>query len=157
MNDTNRGYDKRLRELGITLPPIPPRAGEYLVARRHDNLIFSSGQGPIKDGKPIYTGRVGGELTLEQGYEAARQTILNALAAVCSLLPSINNIDKIVELNGFVNSAPDFFDQPKVINGASELLIKIFGDQGRHARTAIGVGILPGNIPVEIKMIVAVG
>jgi len=151
-----KDYESRFRELDLSLPELPPAAGAYVPAVRSGNLIFCSGQGPYKDGKFPYIGRIGETLSLEDGYQAARIAALNCLAEICSLIGSINNIVRIVQVRGFVNSAATFTDQPKVVNGASELLIDIFGDAGKHARCALGTSVLPMNIPVEIEMVAEV-
>jgi enamine deaminase RidA (YjgF/YER057c/UK114 family) len=148
--------ETRLKELGLSIPRIPPAAGAYVPAVRAGNLVFCSGQGPFKDGKFLYTGLVGSDLTLEQGYDAARISALNCLAEICSIAGSVNSIVRIVQVRGFIASAPGFHDQPRVLNGASELLIGIFGDAGRHARSAIGTSVLPKNTPVEVEMVVEV-
>jgi enamine deaminase RidA (YjgF/YER057c/UK114 family) len=149
-------FEKRFKELGLTLPPLPPAAGAYVPAVKTDNLVFCSGQGPFKDGKFAYLGQVGKELTLEEGYQAARIAALNCLAEICSVIGSLNNISRVVQIRGFINSAPDFHDQPKVLNGASELMLDIFGEAGKHARCALGTGNLPANIPVEVEMVVEI-
>lgn len=152
MND----YEKKLNDLGLCLPEIPPAAGTYVPAVRSGNLVFCSGQGPYKDGRFEYIGKVGKEVPLEKAYEAAKIAALNCLAEAISVIGSLNNIKKIVHIRGFVNSAEDFFDQPKVVNGASELVLNLFGEKGKHARSALGTSSLPANIPVEIEMVVEV-
>lgn len=151
-----KDYEKRFKEMGLILPEVPPAAGAYVPAVRSGNLVFCSGQGPYKDGSFVYIGKVGDKVSLEDGYKAARIACLNCLSEICSLIGSLNNIKRIVQLRGFVNSAPDFHEQPKVINGASELLLEIFGEEGKHARCALGTSNLPVNIPVEIEMAVEV-
>jgi enamine deaminase RidA (YjgF/YER057c/UK114 family) len=151
-----KDFEKRLNELGLELPPVPPAAGAYVPAVQTGNLVICSGQGPFKDGVLAYIGQVGKELSLEEGYQAARIAALNCLAEICTVVGSLNNIKKIVNVKGYVNSAPDFHDQPKVMNGASELLLEIFGENGRHTRCALGTSNLPSNIPVEVEMIVEV-
>jgi enamine deaminase RidA (YjgF/YER057c/UK114 family) len=131
-------YDARIKELGLSMPELPPVAGAYVPAVQSGSLVFCSGQGPYRDGAFVHTGQVGSDLTLEQGYEAARIAALNCLAEIISVTGSLNRIKRIVQVRGFVNSAPHFFDQPKVLNGASELLLDIFGDNGKHARCALG-------------------
>ncbi len=148
--------EKKLSELGLELPPVPTPVAEYVPAKRVGDLVFVSGQGPMRDGRPQYVGQVGAELTLEDGYGAARLCCLNCLAAVKAVTGSLEAVQEIVQVRGFVNSAPDFHDQPKVMNGTSELLVKLFGERGRHVRAALGTSNLPGNIPVEVEMIVAV-
>jgi len=149
-------YEKRIKELGITLPEVPKPVAAYIPAKKVGDLVFCSGQGPIKEGKFVYVGKVGSEITIEEGYKAARICALNCLAAIKSLVGSLDVIDEIVQVRGFVNSAPDFEKQPEVINGASELLEQIFGEKGKHARCALGTSNLPGNITVEVEMIVKI-
>jgi len=145
-----------LRELGLELPKVPKPVAEHVPAKRVGDLVYVSGQGPIRDGKPVYVGRVGAEVSPEDAYKAAQICALNCLAAVKSLVGSLDAVEEIVQVRGFVNSAPDFHDQPKVINGASELLVKLFGERGRHARAALGTSNLPGNIPVEVETVARV-
>jgi enamine deaminase RidA (YjgF/YER057c/UK114 family) len=157
LSDINRpDFEKRLRDLGYDIPKVPPPMGLYVPAVRTGSLVFCSGQGPSVDGVLKYVGRIGDTLTQEDGYQAARIAALNCLAEIRSVIGSLNNIRRIVSLRGFVNSAPDFFDQPKVVNGASQLLLDVFGDAGRHARAALGTSILPSNIAVELEMVVEV-
>jgi enamine deaminase RidA (YjgF/YER057c/UK114 family) len=148
-----RNYEKKMHELGVRVPELPPAAGAYVPAVRSGNLVFCSGQGPYREGAMAFVGRVGQEVTPEQAYEAARIAVLNCLAEACTLIGSVNNVRRIVQVRGFVNSAPDFHEQPKVINGASDLLLEIFGEQGRHARAALGTSSLPFNIPVEVELV----
>ena len=151
-----KGNEARFKELGLKLPALPPALGAYIPAVRSGNLVFCSGQGTYKDGSLRYLGKVGAGISLEDGYQAARLAGLNCLAEICSLTGSLDRIKRIVKLTGFVNSAPDFHDQPKVVNGASELMLQIFGEEGKHARSAIGTSNLPGNIAVEVEMVVEV-
>ena len=148
--------EAKLAELGLTLPKPPEPVAAYLPAVRVGELLFLSGTTCYVDGSPLFTGRLGKELSLEQGYAAARQTMLNLLSVVKNELGDLDRVEQIVKVNGYVNSAPDFDRQPAVINGASDLLEKIFGSRGKHARTSIGVSDLPGHIPVEIEMVVQV-
>lgn len=148
--------ESRLRELGLTLPEPPKPVAAYLPALRVGDLLFLSGTTCYVDGSLLFTGRLGKELSVEQGYAAAQQTMLNLLSVVKAELGDLDCVQQIVKVNGYVNSAPDFDRQPAVINGASELLEKIFGSRGRHARTSIGVSDLPGHIPVEIEMVLQV-
>ena len=150
------GYEEKFREMGITIPDVPKPAAAYIPAKKAGNLVFCSGQGPSVEGRLIHTGKVGKEKTVEEGYDAARTCALNCLAAVKALVGSLDKIEEIVQVRGFVNSAPDFGDQPEVINGASELLEKIFGGKGKHARCALGTSSLPRDITVELEMIVKV-
>jgi enamine deaminase RidA (YjgF/YER057c/UK114 family) len=150
-----KDHEKKLKELGLSLPTLPAPAGAYVPAVRAGNLVFCSGQGPAKDGRRM-EGRIGADYSLEEGQEAARTCCLNCLAEIASTVGSINRIKRIVKVLGFVNSEPTFHDQPKVMNGCSELLLAIFGEDGRHARSAIGTNNLPFNIPVEVEMVVEV-
>ena len=148
--------ETKIAELGLTLPAPPTPVGAYLLARQTGDLLFLSGTTCYTPDGLLYRGRLGNELNLEQGYAAARQAMLNLLSAAKAALGDLDRVDCIVKLNGYVNSTPDFDRQPEVINGASDLLEQIFGERGRHARTSIGVNILPGNIPVEIEMVVQI-
>jgi enamine deaminase RidA (YjgF/YER057c/UK114 family) len=148
--------EKKLKELGITLPKPPEPVAAYLPAVRVGDLLFLSGTTCYLDGEVLYTGRVGEELTLEEGYAAARQTALNLLSVIQAMLGDLDRVKRVVKLNGYVNSAREFDRQPEVINGASELLEEVYGERGRHARTALGVSALPSHIPVEIELIVQV-
>jgi len=150
------GYEEKLKKMGITLPRTPKPAAAYVPAKRVGNLVFCSGQGPSVEGKLIHTGKVGKEKTVEEGYEAAKICALNCLAAVKDLVGSLDEIEEIIQVRGFVNSSPDFGKQPEVINGASELLEKIFGEKGKHVRCALGTSSLPRDITVELEMIVKV-
>src|SRR4029453_11581909 len=148
--------EARLKTLGIQLPPAPKPVALYVPAVRTGNLVFLAGQGPLADGKPTVTGKVGAELTEEQGNKAARATALILLSALRAEIGSLDRVKRIVKLVGLVNSAPGFTRQPWLINGASDLLIEIFGDAGKHARTSLGTNELPLNLPVEIELIVEV-
>jgi len=148
--------EERLKEIGLNLPEVPKPVAKYIPAKIVGNLVFCSGQGPIKGGKFMYVGRVGKEVSLEEGYKAAAICAINCLAAIKSLIGSLDKIEEIVNLRGFVNSSLDFYRQPEVINGASELIVKIFGEKGKHTRCALGTSVLPGNIPVELEMIVSI-
>ena len=145
--------EEKLNELGFEVPSAPEPVAEYIPVRKAGGLIFCSGQGPVVDDEFVYTGRIGKELGIEEGFECAQICALNCLAAINSISP-LHKIEKIVKVRGFVNSADDFTDQPQVINGASELLINVFEDRGKHARSALGTSVLPDNIPVELEMIV---
>lgn len=149
--------EARLKELGIELPQPPRPIGSYLTAVQTGNLLYLSGTTCYTgDGKWLYSGKVGAELSLEQGKEAARQTGLNLLSVTRAALGSLDRVVRVVKLNGYVNCTPEFDQQPAIINGASDLMREVFGELGRHARTSLGVNALPGNIPVEIEMIVEV-
>ncbi len=148
--------EQRLKELGISLPEAPRPIANYVPAVRVGNLLFVSGHGPYKDGKTILSGKLGKELAFEQGYQTARNVALNCLASAKATLGDLDKVKRVVKLLGMVNCAEDFKDQPKVINGASDLLVEIFGEAGKHARSAVGMQSLPNGIPVEIEMILEV-
>ncbi len=130
--------------------------GNYVHAVRTGNLLFLSGKGPRKAEGGVSTGKVGSDVTLEQGYQDARSVGITLLAVMENELGSLDNVTRIVKVLGMVNSAPDFTDHPKVINGCSDLFVEVFGDKGRHARSAVGLAALPSNITVEIEVIVEV-
>ena len=145
---------EKLALLGLTLPTAAAPVAAYVPAVKTGNLVFTAGQLPVVDGKLVLTGKVGSDVTPEDAKKMAEICALNALAAI-SLVADIDQIEKIVRVGGFVNGAPGFVAIPAVINGASELLIKLFGDEnGKHARTAVGVAELPLNAPVEVEMVV---
>lgn len=146
----------RLAELGIELPEVAKPLASYVPAVRSGNLIYTSGQLPTQAGKLAATGKVGAEVTPEQGKAFARICALNALAAVDSLV-GVDSVTRVVKVVGFVASAPGFNGQPGVINGASDLLAEVFGDRGSHARSAVGVSELPLDSPVEVELVVEVG
>jgi len=148
--------EKKLNEMGIIVPDVPKPAASYIPAVQTGNLVFTAGQGCKKNGVLVYKGKLGQELTVKEGYEAARISIVNCLAILKGHLGDLDRIKRIVKLLGFVASAPGFDQQPYVINGASELLINAFGEKGKHARSAIGVNELPFGTPVEIEMIVEI-
>lgn len=148
--------ESRLRELGFEIPEVAAPVAAYVPAVRTGGHIYTSGQLPVQNGKPIRTGKVGAEVSLEQAQAAARQCTLNALAAIRSLTGDLSAIRRIVKVTGFVASTPDFTSQPQVVNGASELLGEIFGDRGVHARSAVGVAVLPLDVPVEVELLVEV-
>ena len=147
---------ERLQELGISLPAIPPAAGRYLPGVRSGQLVFVSGQTPTVNGQPVITGYVGKDVSLDQARQAARLAALNCLAQLHAVTGSLDRVRRIVRLTGYVRSATGFGDQPSVINGASELLIDLWGELGQHARSAIGVAELPGGAPVEIELVAEV-
>jgi enamine deaminase RidA (YjgF/YER057c/UK114 family) len=144
-----------MAELGITLPRIAAPAGAYVPARRVGSLVFTAGQLPFVDGKLAVTGKVGAAVDPDAAYLLARTCALNGLAAVDALV-GIDSVTGVVKVVGFVASAPGFAGQPAVINGASDVLVEIFGDSGRHARSAVGVAELPAGAPVEVELIVEV-
>jgi enamine deaminase RidA (YjgF/YER057c/UK114 family) len=152
------GAEARLKELGITLPQPATPLANYVGAVRVGNLLFVSGHGPDRtDGKPMARGKVGRELTVEQAYQVARTVGLSLLATTRTQLGSLDKVKRVVKVLGMVNSADDFGDQPKVINGFSDLMVQVFGEaMGKHARSAVGMAALPMGIPVEIEMILEV-
>ena len=150
------GIDARLNELGLVIPEPAKPVAAYVPAMRTGNLIFVSGQLPMVKDELKWKGIVGQDLDIASGYDAARICAINCLAAVKTLEPNLDKIKRIVKVTGFVSSLPAFGDQPKVINGASELLQLIFGEKGIHARAAVGVTSLPLNAAVEVEMIVEV-
>ncbi len=148
--------EEKLVSLGITLPTIAAPVGSYVHAIRVGNIIYLSGKGPRKDDGAYVTGKVGSTLTIEEGQQAAKLAAVIQLAVLKQELGSLSNIKRIVRVNGFVNCDAGFQDQPKVINGFSDLMIAVFGEKGRHARTALGTNALPFNMAVEVEMIVEV-
>jgi len=148
--------EEKLDKLGITLPTPPKPVASYIPVVKTGNLIFVSGQIPIIDGKVAYSGKVTKDLSIEDAQRAARLCVINALAQLKSELQNLDKISKIVRLSGFVNSPPDFAEQPKVINGASDLLYDIFEKKGQHTRIAVGVSSLPLNSAVEVDLIVEI-
>ena len=147
---------EKLNSLGHSLPAVPVPVAAYLNCVRSGNLLFLSGGLPI-DGERKIIGKVPTDVSLEQAQEGARMIALNRLAVIREEVGSLDKVKQIVALNGFVNSEPDFYGHPQVINGASELLVEIFGDKGRHSRTALGAAALPLNVAVEINLIVEIG
>ncbi|GAB2939758.1 RidA family protein [Nonomuraea fastidiosa] len=149
--------EQKLEELGYTLPPPVTPVGSYLPTVRTGDLLYTSGQVPILEGKLHQTGKLGADLGVDEGKAAARQCVLNALAALKAELGELSRVRRIVKVVVFVASAPDFVDQPQVANGASDLLAEVFGEAGRHARSAVGVAALPLDAPVEVELIAEVG
>lgn len=149
--------EQRLIELGITLPQTPSPIANYVPGVRVGNLLYLSGLGPAPkaDGKE-YLGKVDADLTLEEGYEAARLVGINLIARIKGEVGDLSKVKRIVKLLSMIASTPTFSNQPAVANGCSDLLVEVFGDKGRHARSAVGMSVLPGNIPVEIEMIVEI-
>lgn len=146
--------NEKLEELGIQLPPPSRPMANYEMSARIGNALYSSGAGYMKDGNPAMTGKLGADVSMDQGYQAARGTALQLLSNLQDELGSLDKIKSFVKILGFVNSTDDFIRQPEVINGASDVIIEVFGDKGKHARSAIGVNTLPFDIPVEIELIV---
>ncbi len=147
--------EENLASLGITLPPVATPIANYVPSVRTGNLLFVSGNGPSDD-LPNRAGKLGADLTVEQGYEVARDVGIKLIASMQDALGDLSRVKRIVKLLGMVNSAPDFGEQPAVINGCSDLLVAVFGDAGKHARSAVGMGALPGDIAVEIELIAEV-
>lgn len=148
--------ERTLAEMGLTLPSAPAALANYVGAVVAGRLVFVSGHGPVRDGQLSYRGKLGREFTTAQGYDAARLVMLNCLATLKAAIGSLDRVRRVVKLLGMVNGTPEFTEQPQVINGASDLLVAIFGDRGRHARSAVGMGSLPFNIAVEIEMVVEI-
>ncbi len=149
--------EQRLEELGIALPGPVRALAAYVPTVRSGSMVYVSGQVPIVDGKVAYMGRLGADgLSVEDGAQAARRCAINVLAALKAELGELSRIRRVVKLTGFVASEPDFVDQPKVVNGASELFIEVFGEAGKHARSAVGMASLPLGVPVEVEAIVEV-
>lgn len=146
---------EKLAEMGLELPPVPEPVAAYVNCVRSGNLLFLSGGLPI-DGDRKVIGKVPSAVTIEEAREGARMIILNRLAVIRDAVGSLDKVAQIVTLNGFVNSEPDFFGHPQVINGASELLVELFGDRGKHSRTALGAAALPLNVAVEINLVVEI-
>ena len=149
-------YEGMLKELGLELPSPPKPVATYVPAVLAGELLFVSGVLPVRDGRLVQEGKLGRELTVEQGYESARLAVLNALAIVRQELGTLDRVRRVVRLVGHVASAEGFVQQPAVVNGASDLLVKLFGDVGRHARVAVGAAQLPLNAPVELELILQV-
>jgi len=149
------GAETHLKELGIVLPPLPKPVANYLPYRLVGNVLYLSGQGPRENGVSL-TGKLGADVSLEEGYRRARIVGLGLLSAMRDALGSLDRVDYVVKLLGMVNAVPEFNDSPKVINGCSDLFVEVFGEAGRHARSAVGNVMLPHQISVEIEGIVAV-
>ena len=149
--------DEKLAKMGITLPSTPPPIANYVPAVRTGNLVYLSGLGPAaREDGTVPSGKVGGDLTAEEGYEAARLTGINILARIKGEIGDLTRVRQVVKLLTMVNSTPDFNQQPTVANGCYDLLAEVFGDRGRHARSAVGVAALPNDFPVEIEAIIEV-
>ena len=148
--------EERLAELGLSVPEVVPPVAAYVPALRTGSYVYTAGQVPLRDGKPVATGKVGAEVTPEVAYECAQQCALNAIAALATQVDDLSQVVRIVKVVAFVASAPDFTGQPGVANGASEFFGKVFGDAGVHARSAVGVAALPLDVPVEVELIAEV-
>ncbi|HGE5779283.1 MULTISPECIES: RidA family protein [Bacillus] len=143
--------ESKLNEMGLILPAIRPAVGNYVSCVRVGNLLFTAGQGVDQ-----CHGKLGKDVSIEDGYKAARQSMLNLLSVVKNELGDLNKVKRVVKLLGFVNSTEDFIDQPKVMNGASDLLVDVFGEKGKHARSAVGMAQLPNNTTIEIEMVLEI-
>lgn len=148
--------EERLSELGLTLPEVTPPLAAYVPAVRTGDYVYTSGQLPVVDGKLVATGKVGAEVSAGEAQELARICALNALAAIKSVVGDLSKVVRIVKVVGFVASAPGFTGQPAVVNGTSELLGEVFGEAGKHARSAVGVAVLPLDAPVEVEVVAEV-
>ncbi|NYD43635.1 RidA family protein [Nocardioides panaciterrulae] len=151
------GPEERLAELGLSVPEVAKPVAVYVPAVRTGNYVFTSGQLPMRSGELMLTGKVGGEVSPEEAVECAEQCALNAIAAVKAQIGDLAKVRRVVKVVAFVASTPDFTGQPQVANGASELFGKVFGDAGVHARSAVGVPVLPLDAPVEVEIMVEVG
>ena len=149
-------YEQKLKQLGLELPAPPKPVANYVPVVRAGDLLFLSGVLPSRDGQLIMTGKLGQNLSIEQGMEAAKAAVLNGLSIIRSEAGSLDRVKQIVKMVGYIVSAPGFTDQPQVLNGASDLLVSVFGEAGRHARVAVGAAELPRGAPVEIELIIQV-
>ena len=150
-------FETNIKQLGIIIPDMPAPLANYVPYKVSDNIVFVSGQGPVSDGNLVYKGKVGEDISIDDGIKAAELCCINIIAALKkSINGDWNRLDSFLKLGGFVNCNNNFYDQPKIINGASDLLVKIFGDQGRHSRFAVGSNALPMNISVEIDAIIKI-
>ena len=148
--------EDRLQELGIELPPAVAPLASYVPVKRGPGVAYVAGQVPLEDGTPVATGKLGAEISLERGQELARRCALQALAVLREELGSLDAVKQVLKVTAFVACTPDFSDQPKVANGASDLLAEVFGDAGKHARAAVGCPSLPLDVPVEVELIVEI-
>ena len=148
--------EAKIAELGLELPAAPAPAGNYVPTVRTGNLLYVSGSLALKDGEITHPGQVGNEQTVESAYEGARIAALNAMAAIKGEMGSLDAVKRIVMVNGFVNAVPDFGESPRVLNGASDLFVAVFGEKGKHARAAVAVAGLPRHSAVEIQIVVEV-
>ena len=148
--------EKRLEELGITLPPPATPVANYVTTVHTGNLVFTSGHGPGRGEDKIFKSQLGTDATIEDGYQSARQTAINLISTLKNALGDLDRIKRIVKVVGFVNSSSDFTEQPAVVHGASDLFVEVFGDKGKHARSAVGMSQLPGGIPVEVELVVEI-
>lgn len=146
--------EERLREIGIEIPTPPRPLAAYVPGVVAGRLVYTSGQLPVAGGELRFQGKLGSDIGVEEGAKAARQAVLNCLGVVKSLVGSLDRVERVIKLNGYIQSAEDFYDQARVLDGASELLQQVFGEKGRHARAAIGVNSLPANATCEVELIV---
>ena len=154
--ETNMSAEARLKQLGIVLPNVPTPVANYVPYRLSGNLLFLSGQGPRDEKGQALSGKVGADVSVEEGYKRARLIGLGLLAATRQALGTLDRVEAVLKVLGMVNAVPDFKDHPKVINGCSDLFVEVLGDAGRHARSAVGMGSLPNQISVEIEAVLAV-
>ncbi len=154
--DSNYDPESKLKELGIELSTPSSPVANYVNSVRSGNLLFISGKGPLKNDGNYIKGKLGYDLTIEQGYEAARITAINLISTVKASVGDLKKVKRVLKVTGMVNAAPNFTDHPKVVNGCSDLIVEVFGDIGKHTRAAVGMGSLPSNIAVEIDMILEV-
>ena len=148
--------EERLEQMGLTLPTPRPPIGSYVPAKQIGDLLFLSGKGPVNADGSVPRGRLGAEFSIEQGYQFAREVGMTLIAVMRDALGDLDRIRDIVKVLGMVNATPDFGQHPKVINGCSDLFVEVFGEHGRHARSAVGMGSLPSGMPIEIEAIVAI-
>ena len=150
-------FEENIKQLGIEIPDMPSPLANYVPYKVSNNVVYVSGQGPVKNGQLVFKGKVGEDITIDDGIKAAELCCINIIAALKkSINGDWNRLDNFLKLGGFVNCNNNFYDQPKIINGASDLLVNIFGDKGRHARFAVGSNSLPMNISVEIDAIIKI-
>ena len=149
--------EDKLAEMGVTIPDPKPALGSYVPAVQTGSLVFVSGNLPIQaDGSMLHSGKLGEDVSVEEGYAAAKQCAINCLSAAKGIIGDLNNVQQVVKLRVLVNSSPDFTDQPAVANGASDLLVELFGESGKHARAAVGVAALPLGVSVEVELVLEV-
>ncbi|HIB87490.1 TPA: RidA family protein [Candidatus Poribacteria bacterium] len=148
--------ENRLEEIGIELPPPVKPVANYVTTVQTGNLVFTSGHGPVNMSGELEKGQLGTDMTIEEGYQSARLVGLGLISTLKDTLGDLDRIKRVIKVVGFVNSTPDFLDHPKVVNGVSDLFVEVFGDKGKHARSAVGMVQLPGGIPVEVEVIVEI-
>ena len=148
--------ENRLEEIGIELPPPVKPVANYVTTVQTGNLVFTSGHGPVNMSGELEKGQLGTDMTIEEGYQSARLVGLGLISTLKDTLGDLDRIKRVIKVVGFVNSTPDFLDHPKIVNGVSDLFVEVFGDKGKHARSAVGMVQLPGGIPVEVEVIVEI-